>query len=170
MKWRCFNFQAVREGLAAQTAECSLFSRAVITNPATGLPYLTRYILIRTPWFRVFLHRFHGPDPDRHCHNHPWLATSLILKGGYWEVVRGLVSARSVGGFSWWNQRARELTPGAINKLLPGEYHRITKVKPGTWTLVWGGAYFREWGFLVDGTHVDWRTYLNVDPNKTLED
>ena len=46
--------------------------------------YLDRCPLSLTPWGRVYLHRFHAPDPA--ClHYHPWSFWSLVLWGGYWE-------------------------------------------------------------------------------------
>lgn len=113
--------------------------------------YLTRYKLIRTPWFRVFLHRIYRPDLDRDLHNHPWpRAFAVILRGGYRESVHG-------DHFWGFSHKAVAVSTRAF---LPGRYHRITHVKPHTWTLFCAGRRSRDWGFLVDGRHVPHAEYL----------
>jgi hypothetical protein len=170
VKFKLFCLESTREGAAHVVSEWSAFGKIVIRNPDTNEPYLTRYIIVRTPFFRVFLHRFHGPDPDRHVHNHPWRATSLILKGGYTEEVvrtppspfKAFRDQFAVGQWgNWWP---------CVNRLREDEYHRIVNILPGTWSLVFGGPYFRSWGFLVDRKHVDWRAYLNVEDGVALND
>lgn len=156
-----------REGAAAESCEWRIGGKLELFNPVSGDKYLTRYVIIRTPFFRVFLHRFHGPDPDRHLHNHPWRATSWILKGGYVEEVAVPDWDREHIG-PGWDVNHRFVVD--VNQLREDEYHRIRAVLPGTWSLVIGGAYFREWGFLVDGEHIDWRTYLNIPAAESLND
>ena len=51
-----------------------------------GQPYLRRYYILKTRWFRIYLHEILRSDEDRDCHDHPWNFTSIILKGGYWET------------------------------------------------------------------------------------
>lgn len=156
----CFG-GVVREGDAHADCEWRVGGKLELVNPETGDKYLTRYIIARTPFFRVFLHQFHGPDPDRHVHNHPWKAVSWILTGGYLEWLDSPHSSHIEPRFH---------EPGDLNWLEEDEYHRIVAVKPGTWTLVFGGPYFRDWGFLVDGKHVDWREYLGVPAGTVLND
>lgn len=164
----------IREGEAHKECKWSFFGKITIKNPTSGDPYLTRYIIARTPFFRIFLHRFHQPDPDRDVHNHPWRALSVIIRGGYTELVvpdairdgRGVIaSVRDQYAVTQWGRWWPK-----INQLKEHEYHRITDILPGTWTLVFGGPYFRDWGFLVDGEHIDWRTYLGVPSDTTLND
>lgn len=59
------------------------FSKKIIYRD-DGKPYLNRYRILSTPWFKVRLHHILLSDYD--CvHDHPWDFVSLILKGGYWE-------------------------------------------------------------------------------------
>ena len=52
-----------------------LFRRRRILGPDDHA-YLDRWPLALTPWGRVYLHRFHAPDPA--ClHDHPWSFWSL---------------------------------------------------------------------------------------------
>jgi hypothetical protein len=127
--------------------------------------YLVRYKLLRTPWFRIFLHRIHRADQDRHLHNHPWPnAFSLILWGGYAERWQGEDS----GG----RRRRYFYGPGGSrwNRLTPETYHRIDAVLPHTWTLFFAGRRSRSWGFLTDRGHVDYRKYLGLPADHQLED
>lgn len=124
-----------------------------------GSPYLTRWTLAgvnsldehdQTKPFSTYLHEIHTPDGDRHSHNHPWRwAASLILTGGYTE--ERLESGLAV---TYTHQ------VGDLSGLMPGDYHRIVAVEPGTFTLFIVGRETHDWGFLVDDHHVPHRDYF----------
>lgn len=96
-----------------------------------------------------YLHHIAQADQDRHMHNHPWIsARSRILTGGYLEERQAWFET-----FTLWRG------PGDVVELDSTTYHRIALVKPGTWTLFTHGPRCASWGFDVDGTHVDWKTY-----------
>lgn len=130
-----------------------------ITGP-DGEPYLTRLILVRTPWFGVYLHRIHREDWDRALHSHPWAFASVVLRGGYREVVQ----ERSPYGPR--RHMYRPLTthvrkPGRPRIFPRDAVHRIEFVEANTWTLVLVGRRRDDWGFYVPGRGlVPWRTYL----------
>jgi hypothetical protein len=126
--------------------------RAEIGHPShPGVVYLRRYILVMCPWFQVYLHHILRPDFDRHLHNHPWAGVSLILHGGYAELV-------TAPGDEHYLVRHGI---GALNVLRRDTYHRITQVKRHTWTLLVAGRRKSSWGFWVsDRGHVDYETYL----------
>lgn len=122
--------------------------------------YMERYWLLnpydnetgvrKHPWFpwSVRIHRIMVADRDRHLHDHPWNARTIILRGWYREY-------RLTGG----GLRVR----GDTHALRYREYHRITNVSPGgVWTLFITGPKRGSWGFLVDGVHIPWREYLGV--------
>lgn len=129
--------------------------------------YLRRLYLLRTPWFGVMLHWIVREDFDRDAlHNHPWTFYRLVLRGGYTEQV-------AYADLQSWNQTTNKVTlldetfelhhrAGNFNKFPEGAYHRISKVKPHTMTLVFNGAKTRAWGFFVPGEgHVPWQDYGN---------
>jgi hypothetical protein len=141
-------------------------------GPDDPAPYLTRYHLIRTPFFRVFLHRIHRADKDRCPHNHPWpKAFAFVLRGGYQERVTTLdgdvrvseLHTHLAGSVSW-------------RAFLPGAYHRIIDVLPGTWTLFLAGPRqntehgVSKWSFLDDMTDVPARPYLGLPPDHDFGD
>ncbi len=90
-------------------------------------------------------------DPDRDLHSHPWTrAISLILVGGYREERVDRNGVRTIE-----THRA-----GELNFLRGDEYHRVTLMGDGGWTLFCSIDRFQDWGFLVDGKHVSHRDYL----------
>lgn len=112
-------------------------------------PYLTRYYLFLKDrdWFpiNIFLHKFHTGDLDD-LHDHPWIFCSIILRSGYWEHT-------PKGRF--WRKAGSIRFSGAKS------LHRI-ELEPDTdvWTIFITGPRVREWGFIVDGQWLDWRTYI----------
>lgn len=122
-------------------------------SSTTGEAYLTRWRLIATPYFNIFLHKIDGPDPDRHPHDHPWNFLSMVLWGGYHESVHQPHHVR-VG---------KHHRLFSCHTMQRGQYHRIMKLdrKP-TWTLVLTGPRKGDWGFLTNIGHVQWKEYLGV--------
>ena len=93
----------------------------------------------------LLLHHFLRPDDDQHLHNHPWTGRSTILSGGYVEeTVEGLQTVK----------------PMDSNVITADRYHRIKTIEDNTWSLVHTGDKEGEWGFWVDGVHVDYMEYL----------
>lgn len=153
-----------------------LIERAMRT-PYTNIPgYMNRYWLFNaydkvngnevTPikWLpSVRIHHILRRDNDRHLHDHPWDARTVILKGWYTEVrlEHGLETMYENMRRSFL--RIRGYT-GPINH---GEYHTITSVSDGgVWTLFITFGYLSTWGFLVDGEKVPWREYMDMYPEK----
>lgn len=111
-------------------------------NPADL--YLTRYRLVQTPWFGVFVHCIHRPDKDRFLHDHPWSFTSIVLRGGYKEVCR-----RDTNSFTF----AKTHKAGSVHRMpLKNGYHAIrTLLRVPTWTLIFTGRRVKDWGYLTSG-------------------
>src|SRR6202012_2888483 len=86
-------------------------------------PYIRRWYLISTPWFRVYLHNMLRDDDDRALHDHPWDNVSLILAGGFVEVTPGSVR--------------HERKPGSLTFRRAADAHRleIRDRKRGSWSL-----------------------------------
>lgn len=102
----------------------------------------------------VRIHHIMREDQDRDLHDHPWNARTIVLRGFYIEQVPWA----SQGGL-----QVRVKEAGDTGRLLFGEYHRICNVSPGgVWTLFITWQQRGEWGFMVDGAKVPWRTYLGL--------
>jgi hypothetical protein len=86
------------------------------------------------PWPNIWLHHMPGPEsPDAKDdpHKHPWSTITIILKGGYLEVVNRAIR--------------RLVTRCAI--LSYRSNHRIETVLPGTWTIFAHWVRRQPWTF-----------------------
>lgn len=118
--------------------------------------YLRRYALspkFLAQWLGKWcLHNIRIADQDRLPHDHPTGFTTRILRGGYTEDVY------------WKGQFFQRYSSQQFEKRSYYDFHchRLTTVKPNTWTLV----YFhpgkpREWGFWSpDGEFIPEKDYL----------
>lgn len=68
-------------------------SRPMRLIEINGEPYLERYYMGTVQGRQIWLHRFVRDDAERHVHDHPWTALSIILTGGYTEQVASLVTS-----------------------------------------------------------------------------
>lgn len=98
--------------------------------------------------FNIRIHHIAQPDTARDMHDHPWNARTFILKGGYIEHKQDGRHYRVVGDTA---------------RIKFGEFHNILKVKPNTYTMFISGKYRGTWGFLVNGTKVQWRKYKGYE-------
>lgn len=127
----------------------------------------------RWPWLpSVRVHHIMRPDSDRHLHDHPWNARTVILRGFYVEERPDAdVSTREYfahcvaeGTPSTGGERRVSLHRGAgfTGALRFGQFHRITRVSEGgVFTLFFTWRKQGTWGFDVDGLKVPWREYLD---------
>lgn len=110
----------------------------------------------------IRLHHIVREDRDRHLHDHPWDAQTLILRGYYVEEREDIYP--EVDPYPGQDpahlvilRRAGQTAP-----LRFGEYHRIRTVsEDGVWTLFITFNYRGVWGFKVDGKKVPWREYFS---------
>lgn len=118
----------------------AFFSKFVIPNlDNPDETYLTRYRIIQTPWFGIFVHRMDGPDSRATLHDHPWTFTSFVLRGGYierrWDPLKMEVNEEH--RVRWFNRMP-----------LRAAHSIRTLLRYPTWTLVLTGRRVRTWGFL----------------------
>jgi len=101
----------------------------------------------------IRIHHIQREDYGRHPHDHPWPWRTIILRGWYWE--HRLAFRDAPGTFS-----VHFRPSGSTAAMLPGEFHRISRVSPGgVWTLFITWGWQQPWGFYVDGKKVDRRDY-----------
>lgn len=114
------------------------------------------------PW-NIRIHWIRRPDQDKHMHDHPWNARTIILRGGYVEE-RHCDSLTLTDGSACKVSKAFTRRAGDTAKIGYGMYHRITHLQAGgAWTLFISGPYQGTWGFLVDGVKVHWCKYLGLE-------
>lgn len=124
--------------------------------------------------FSARVHHIRREDLDRHLHDHPWNARTIILKGWYcecrpatWKTFTEQVSDGQ-GGTELRRIHLRRAGDTAALKF--GEYHSICEVSDGgVFTLFFSWKWRGVWGFLVDGVKVPWKQYLGLAPNEDLK-
>ena len=57
----------------------------------------TRWTLLHTPWFRIYLHKLNCLQDPVVCHDHPWHFWTVILRLGYFERIGSVVTYRRPG-------------------------------------------------------------------------
>lgn len=108
----------------------------------------------RWPWLpSVRIHIIMRADGDRHLHDHPWNARTIVLENWYREERIEIPGGKYLRG------------RGYTGRLLFGQYHRIAEVADGgVMTMFFTWRKRGTWGFLVDGKKVPWREYLGINP------
>jgi hypothetical protein len=116
----------------------------------------------------VRVHHIMRADLDRHLHDHPWNARTIILRGWYREErplrtcnTRDLVwHCSSTVRRNGDEHAVLDRSAGYTGRLLFGQYHRISHVPDeGVWTLFITWKKRGTWGFDVDGVKVPHREY-----------
>jgi hypothetical protein len=120
-----------------------------------GDRYLLRwYVLPRNRWINVYLHKFLHDDEDRALHDHPWWFISIMVKGGYDEIVRDRVITRNSPSIAF--RRAEHAHRVRLHRAY--DNHVIARPLP-CWTLVITGRVVRDWGFHCPQGWRHWREF-----------
>jgi len=127
-----------------------LVKRVEITDIDGRNVYLRRWTL-RLPFGRkLMLHHILRPDADRCQHDHPWGFVTLVLWGGYVELVGEA-------------QRMQRMRPGRAGWRPPEYRHRIITLPRGhAWTLVLTTRRTGSWGFYTRDGWMHWRQFVNA--------
>lgn len=135
-----------------------IFGKAEEINGAERCPtYLYRWTVLRTRWFKAYLHHFTGDDWTLDLHDHPKRFISVGLWGGYVEETP------YPNPDSEWaklgNVRTTYRAPWV--RTFPAEHkHRLSVPSKNCWTLVIVGRGTREWGFWDGDRFMHWRSYV----------
>jgi hypothetical protein len=127
---------------------CKLFPYKEIGWKDIGETFY-RWTLLRTPWFKVYLHHLDCVNWHAKCHDHPWDFLAIILWGGYWEEIHNLPYkniGKRCGGNVFWRRVGSILYRPAFSA------HSVaTQVGWPNWSLVIVGNKKRDWGFFKCG-------------------
>ena len=140
------------------------FTKRVIPScTASRGPLLTRYHLIATRAFGIYVHHLHVSDEDRALHDHPWSFVTVLLSSGYFEwtptTAPRRTSARTDLRLVGYQVFCRSWYPRFSVLYRPAEWaHRLELVRP-TWTLVFRWRVRRAWGFFSPRGWLPWRAY-----------
>ena len=140
-----------------------------VFNPYTRLPD-GETAPARWSWLpSIRVHHIMRPDNDRHLHDHPWNARTIVLRGWYTEerpwasLSESDLDAADGMAIGDETRAIFHRVSGYTGRLMFGQYHRISSVSSGgVWTLFLTWRKRGTWGFDVDGEKVPWREYLNV--------
>lgn len=118
-----------------------------------GTLHFQRWQLLQTPLGSVFLHHILRADEDKHLHDHPWNFLTIVLKGGYVEIL-----------LRDGEESARAMTPGQGARRMTTDFHKIEKLLAPTWTLFFTGPRIHDpWGYHVTARDwVDHETYRQM--------
>lgn len=127
------------------------------TIEGEGGAYLHRWWIIpRNPVLNVYLHWILRDDDDRALHDHPWCNITLLLWGGYDEVVFRDPELGPLGGYT--GRRRRQ---GDIIARTGSVAHRLqTHTHSPAITLFITGPTYRHWGFWTIGGWLRHDIYL----------
>jgi len=122
-----------------------------------GELHFKRWRIWSTRWFNIYLHYINKADEDKHLHDHPWSFWSIILKGGYVELVgetgKHTPSKRVRRGLFHMAYRTKNVP------------HMIGIVESPTYSLVITGPGGREWGYTTED---GWKDHKNYRDEKRL--
>ena len=114
------------------------------------VPYLSRWIFRGPLGWSLFVHYFHIADEDEWLHDHPWPCVGIPVVGGY--VEERLTRMCPMAGIRTRKRRIFTFRPNFIGTKT---FHRIAKVKQGTWTLFLHGPSTGCFGFLKQRRNKD---------------
>lgn len=136
--------------------------------------YLVRYILFKSKYGCIYIHRFMRSDSDT-PHDHPWNFFTYVIAGGYSEVFYQKKAQVENGAFaSLWTKTVNSRVPGSVAYRKATDVHQVVvdqdrnmdQIEQAPFTICLMGPRLREWGFWSDNgtTWTDWRKYLNISP------
>jgi len=129
-------------------------------------PYLRRWWIIpKNRFFNIYLHQILESDDDRALHDHPSFNVSIVLKGGYWEVMplykRMWPHSRDVT-MKWRRAGSiifrRSTTPHRLVLSKRNGYLHGRRCQE-SWTLFITGPRVRQWGFWCPSGWRDYKTF-----------
>jgi hypothetical protein len=123
-----------------------------------GFPYLYRWHLVRGPEANTYFHIQVANDPKRPLHDHPWDNQSVILAGGYTEMLCENPDAPAAEERQYLECHRK---PGDVVWRKASYAHRLLLPEgtPYTMTMFSTGPKVREWGFWYpDG----WKLWTDV--------
>ncbi|MDM8356643.1 hypothetical protein [Pandoraea communis] len=105
-------------------------------------------------------------DAGRDLHDHPWWSISIVLLGGYWEIMPTEQEQPAK-----WDSRPETMLlrgyrrvwrgPGSIVFRRATDRHRLEIPAGGeAWSLFIMGPWQRNWGFHTPRGWVPWREYV----------
>lgn len=131
----------------------------IIGDPAN--PYLCRWFAIpRNPLFNIYVHQILRSDDDRALHDHPWFSLSVMVGGGYIEVMPARPDQPRHLDFTPDGLRWQPREAGEVVFRSPWARHRLEMLgfQPAI-TVFITGPRLRSWGFHCRNGWVHWKRF-----------
>lgn len=151
--------------------------------------YLVRYIVLKSKFLTIFIHRFLRSD-KQDPHDHPWNFFTYIISGCYYEhfydrsaplaeidlkqTINGTHEVHKVYT-QYWSKTTNVRKEGSVAYRRANDIHRVEldrsytldEIHLAPYTVCFIGPRVREWGFWTSDTiFVDWRRHLNINSPK----
>lgn len=135
-----------------------------------GRTYLVRYILFKSKWMCIYIHRFLVSDLET-FHDHPWNFFTFVIQGGYDEY-----KIKRKNGL-WIEKRIRR-KPMSLAYRKATDIHRVAvdrnyteeEMESAPLTICVIGPRVREWGFWIGDKvkkWIGWTDFLNIDTSNS---
>lgn len=128
-----------------------------------GKPYLWRWHVVprSNEGGNVYFHIQTADDPSRPLHDHPWDNQSVILAGGYREIVMVPGTQATLAHFR---------KKGAVVQRIAQSAHRLELLKgvPYAMTQFSTGPKLQGWGFYIEGQKVPYQECCRFEGNRTI--
>ena len=113
----------------------------------------------------IRIHHTVRSDRGRDLHCHPWWNISIVLAGGYWEIVP--ISQQQPAILDAHCFRRIWRGPGSIVFRRANHRHRLLIPNgDSAWSLFIMGPWIRDWGFWTRDGWVYWRKYIGIAPGQ----
>jgi len=110
--------------------------------------HFTRFVLAKTPWFNIYLHRLDARTWHPECHDHPWGFVAILLKNGYLERAEEYEwDEMGVGGGPRCVIREHRRRPGSILFRPATFLHNVITPYGVSWSIIFTTRKTRDWGF-----------------------
>jgi hypothetical protein len=121
-------------------------------------PYIRRWwVLPRNRVFNVYLHQILRDDDDRALHDHPWWNGSIVLSGGYFEVMPALGPEEVALTYTAWRS-----TGSVVLRRARAAHRLMLKDGRPCWSLFITGPKLRTWGFWCPHGWRRWTEFVAV--------
>jgi hypothetical protein len=123
-------------------------------------PYLLRWHIFKSErWPSLYVHKMLRDDEGRALHDHRSWNVSIVLAGGYWEVVPMVQELPASPTWRRWRG------PGSIIFRKATAAHRLMLPRDGSrsWSLFITGPTQRVWGFHCAWGFRPWFEFVSKD-------
>lgn len=139
-----------------------------------GQLYMERQWILKSRWWLPLSARFHRivKDDPNHLHDHPWFCISIVMEGGYWEVMPAKPGDKgTLMNFASEPVKIVHRPAGSIVFRSRSSRHRLIKGFAPAKTIFIMGPKMQKWSFYVNSSEkIYWRDYLSDFTTKSSDD